>query len=352
MHVRTISFLCRKHWKFLIHTKIAYDLKVHRDLDSRSFGQGQGHIQKTCNIRVWSKKIYEESLEVHKIAHDLKVCHDHLLSVVLLVKMFTYVFSYNPITSSWKEFSKTSIYTATADEFDSSVMLTRPNVTFAAIRSGIVYLFLFVVLIAYILVFFRPLSVNSAKAFLIISTIYEITILAFLVLGKRKFKSQFRETFIEEKPSTCSGYKIAFLCITFGAVAFEMFGGIAGLMKAREFFCFLLFINKILQISVMITQSEFILHAMNKSFQTRAIQEKQLKVNRIFQCIFFMNILKWIVNTIIMGQKTDASFIQRQFYGKKYWDIIKYTIFSVNVFYRFLTSLEMYGLYRNTHIHV
>lgn len=165
------------------------------------------------------------------------------------------------------------------------------------------YSFLFVVVIAYILVFFRPLSVNSARAFLIISTIYEITVLVFLVLKKRKFKSQFRETFIEEKPSTCSGYKTAFLCITSGAVAFETFGGIDGLMKAKEFFCFLLFINKILQISVIITQSEFILHTMNTSFQTRAIQEKQLKVNRIFQCIFVMNISKWIVNTIIMGQK-------------------------------------------------
>lgn len=182
------------------------------------------------------------------------------------------------------------------------------------------YSFLFVVVIAYILVFFRPLSVNSARAFLIISTIYEITVLAFLVLGKRKFKSQFRETFIEEKPSTCSGYKKALLCITSGAVAFETFGGIDGLMKAKEFFCYLLFINKILQISVIITQSEFILHTMNTSFQTRAIQEKQLKVNRIFQCIFVMNISKWIVNTIIMGQKTDSKFIQRQFYGKKYWD--------------------------------
>lgn len=150
--------------------------------------------------------------------------------------MFANVFSYNPITSSWKEFSKTSIHTATADEFGSSVMHTRPNVTFAAIRSGIVYPFLFVVVIAYILVFFRPLSVNSAKAFLIISTINEVTVLAFLVLGKRKFKSQFRETFIEEKPSTCSEYKTAFLCITSGAVAFETFGGIAGLMKAWEFF--------------------------------------------------------------------------------------------------------------------
>lgn len=214
------------------------------------------------------------------------------------------------------------------------------------------YSFLFVVVIAYILVFFRPLSVNSARAFLIISTIYEITVLAFLVLKKRKFKSQFRETFIEEKPSTCSGYKKALLCITSGAVAFETFGGIDGLMKAKEFFCYLLFINKILQISVIITQSEFILHTMNTSFQTRAIQEKQLKVNRIFQCIFVMNISKWIVNTIIMGQKTDSKFIQRQFYGKKYWDIIEYTIFPVNVFYRFLTSLEMYGHYRNTNIHV
>lgn len=176
-------------------------------------------------------------LHMYRYIDSLRIKY-HLLSVVILVKMFANVFSYNPITSSWKEFSKTSIYTATADEFGSSVMHTRPNVTFAAIRSGIVYPFLFVVVIAYILVFFRPLSVNSAKAFLIISTINEVTVLAFLVLGKRKFKSQFRKTFIEEKPSTYSGYKTAFSCITSGAVAFEMFGGIAGLMKAREFFCF------------------------------------------------------------------------------------------------------------------
>lgn len=149
-------------------------------------------------------------LHMYRYIDSLRIKY-HLLSVVILVKMFANVFSYNPITSSWKEFSKTSIHTATADEFGSSVMHTRPNVTFAAIRSGIVYPFLFVVVIAYILVFSRPLSVNSAKAFLIISTINEATVLAFLVLGKRKFKSQFRETFIEEKPYTYSGYKT--LCI-------------------------------------------------------------------------------------------------------------------------------------------
>lgn len=38
-----------KYCKFLHHTKIAYDLRVCKDLESRSFGQG--HWQKKCKIR-------------------------------------------------------------------------------------------------------------------------------------------------------------------------------------------------------------------------------------------------------------------------------------------------------------
>lgn len=64
-----------------------------------------------------------------------------------------------------------------------------------------------------------------------------------------------------------------------------------------------------------------------------------------------MNISKWSVNTIIRGQEKDQLFIQRQFYGEKYWDIIKCTRFPVNIFYRFLTPIEMYGLYRHTSIY-
>lgn len=110
-------------------------------------------------------------------------------------------------------------------------------------------------------------------------------------------------------------------------------------MKAKEFFCFLLFINKILQVSVIFTQSEFILHTMNTSFQTRAIQEKQLKVNRIFQCIFVMNISKWIVNTIIIGQKTDSSFIQG--YNKIY-DISRQRILQISNIIRNVRALPKY----------
>ena len=63
-------FLMEKHWKFLLHTKIAYDLRVCHDLDPRSFGQGQGHWQKKCKERHW------KFLLSTKIAYDLGVCHD------------------------------------------------------------------------------------------------------------------------------------------------------------------------------------------------------------------------------------------------------------------------------------
>ena len=52
-----------KHWKFLLHTKIAYDLRVCHDLDPRSFGQGQGHWQKKCKIRVRSLSFLWRSIE-------------------------------------------------------------------------------------------------------------------------------------------------------------------------------------------------------------------------------------------------------------------------------------------------
>lgn len=136
--------------------------------------------------------------------------------------------------------------------------------------------------------------------------------------------------------------------ITSGAVAYETFGAIAGLMKAENIFCFLLLFNKILQTSVIIIQTEFILHMKNISFRPKRVQSKYFRANRIFLCIFVINIIRWLVDSIVMGHETDASAIQREFYGNVYWDTIEHTIFPVNVFYRFLTAMEMYELYRNT----
>lgn len=118
-------------------------------------------------------------------------------------------------------------------------------------------------------------------------------------------------------------------------------------MKAENIFCFLLLFNKILQTSVIIIQTEFILNMKNISFRPKRVQSKYFRANRIFLCIFVINIIRWLVDSIVMGHETDASAIQREFYGNVYWDTIEHTIFPVNVFYRFLTAMEMYELYRN-----
>lgn len=109
------------------------------------------------------------------------------------------------------------------------------------------------------------------------------------------------------------------------------------------------FVNKILQIAAIIIQTEFILHMKNITFRRRHVHVKYFRANRIFLCIFVMNILRWLVDSTFMKHKTNASFTQRQFYGELYWDTIDYTLFPVNVFYKFLQSMEMNEFYRNTY---
>lgn len=104
-------------------------------------------------------------LEVFTYIDSLRVEY-HLLSVVIIVKMFANVFSYDQITKfSEGNFQETFIDTETATEdTDSSVMRTRQTSTFDVIKSGIVY----------------------------------TTVLALLLFGKCKIKSHFHESFIKK----------------------------------------------------------------------------------------------------------------------------------------------------------
>lgn len=266
-----------------------------------------------------------------------------LLSVVIVVRMVVGIFSNESIQRNVGEnIQDISDETATNDELVSSEMLTRRLSATASLTCGIIFSLPFCT--AFTLTFLD--TVNSVDAFRIISTIYELEILALLLFGKWKFKSQFADIFIKDK--TFSKYNMTLIFITSGAVAYETFGAIAGLMKAENIFCFLLLFNKILQTSVIIIQTEFILHMKNISFRPKRVQSKYFRANRIFLCIFVINIIRWLVDSIVMGHETDASAIQREFYGNVYWDTIEHTIFPVNVFYRFLTAMEMYELYRNT----
>lgn len=99
------------------------------------------------------------------------------------------------------------------EELDSSEMLTRRTSANAAITCGIILSLPF--FISFLITYFK--TDNSVDLFRVISTIYEVEVLALLLFGKWKFKSQFDEKLIETTKS--STYRVLLVCITSGAVS-------------------------------------------------------------------------------------------------------------------------------------
>lgn len=224
-------------------------------------------------------------------------------------------------------------------------MLSRQTLILSVLKSRIAFSLPILMVFTYILVFFEASTVNSRNFFY---HQYNIRVNCIRSFAFSKIENQIPIS----RDSSKKYFQVDIRRHLYaGVVAFETFCEIAGLMKAKNVFCFILFLNKIVQISVIIIQSEFILYTKTISFQSRPVKDKYFRAGCIFFNISVMNIFKCIVDVIVMGQKTDASFIQKQFYEDMSWDIINYTIFPINVFNRFFTSIDLYGLYRNTNIH-
>lgn len=187
-----------------------------------------------------------------------------------------------------------------------------------------------------------------SKVYRIISTIFEIEFLALLLFEKRQFQVEFNEVWKKETPSPSSGYQMTLIVITSVVVGNETFGAIAGLTNAGNLFCFLLFFNKCFKIAVTVIQTGFILQVKNISYKPRQVRVKYFRVSRIFLCIFVMNISRWVFDSIVIGKTIDNVSIQREFYGEIYWKTISSALFPFSVFYRLLTAIEMYELYRHT----
>lgn len=65
------TLLMEKHWTFLLHIKIAYDLRVCHDFDPRSFWQVQGHWKKKVQKFVSGLYLsYGETLDVPTLHKD------------------------------------------------------------------------------------------------------------------------------------------------------------------------------------------------------------------------------------------------------------------------------------------
>ena len=270
-----------------------------------------------------------------------------LLSAALVVRMFVNVFSDNSVQShtNQEEPQETSLDRISNEESSSSEVLTRRTSTYLSLSSKVV------ISLPMLVMYIYSSSSESNSTHLtwqIISTVYEFQVLSLLLFGKWEFKRQFSETL--NKETTSCGYRVILIFVTAGTVAYVTFGGIAGLMNAKDPYSFLLFVKKIIQTIFIITQTLLILGIKNTSFRSSPVQVKYFRVNRIFLCIFTVNTLRWLVDSVAMGHPTDNTLHvrQRQFYGHVYWRTIENTIFPINVFYRFLTAIEMYELYRIT----
>lgn len=116
-------------------------------------------------------------------------------------------------------------------------------------------------------------------------------------------------------------------------------------MKTGIFFCFLLFLNKILQISVIVIQSELILYTKTTSFQSRPVQNKYFRTHHLFLTLLVMNISKWSVDTIITGQaKWRIIYTEAILWGKvlgyyKMYDISRQHILQISYINRNVRTL-------------
>eukprot|EP00105_Crassostrea_gigas_P041218 XP_019925366.1 PREDICTED: uncharacterized protein LOC109619544 [Crassostrea gigas] len=272
-----------------------------------------------------------------------------LLSVAIAVRMFVNIFhkssSLTFLCNEPSEIStKTKHQTTTNELSKSSQLLTGRISTIIAISSGIVLSLPFLMTLTF--AFVKP--ANIAKVFRIISIIFEVEFLALLIFGKRQFHVQYNKPMKKETPSSSSGYQVTLILITSVAVGYETFCGIAGLINAGNLFCFLLFLNKCLEIAVIMIQTGFILQIKHIFYKPRQMRVKYFRVSRIFLCIFVMNISRWMFDSIVFGHIIEIVSVEREFYGEIYWKTISSAIFPFSVFYRLLTAIEMYELYRLT----
>lgn len=107
-------------------------------------------------------------LNLHLSTYMNLLCIEyHLFSVVIVVKLFANVFSYDPVSiSSEEDLSETSSYTETTiEEFYSSVMLSWQTLKFSALKNSIVLSLAILMVITYILAFFGASHVNSWNGF-------------------------------------------------------------------------------------------------------------------------------------------------------------------------------------------
>ncbi|XP_061194324.1 uncharacterized protein LOC133202501 [Saccostrea echinata] len=178
---------------------------------------------------------------------------------------------------------------------------------------------------------------------------YDLLNLFLLCFGYRQFNLQFHEKL--DRHSEKIIYQPVLIFVTAGAIAYTTFGCIPGVMFLHQTAGRALLVDKSIQAINIIFQSMLILHVQTFCFKDAKVHVHVacIKVHNTFLCLFVMNIIHW--TSITFRKPNSTMSLEIAFYGEDYWRVIMHMTYPIILFYRFLTAIEMYELYRKTIIY-
>ncbi|XP_062566063.1 uncharacterized protein LOC134228424 [Saccostrea cucullata] len=274
-----------------------------------------------------------------------------LLSVAIAIKMFI-TFDFDPCLHTEESTRRLEDTCSCSDTENSSTtswnmveMQRRRNSFFLSIGSGIILSLPFAV--AYFLLGFN--NHNMPDIYRIIRIPYDLMVLFLLCFGYRQFNVQFHENLRRQRAKPINHPVLTF--VTAGAIAYTTFGCIAGIMFLHQSSGRALLADKIIQAIGILFQTKLILHVQTFVFKDATVRVTFFKVHSIFLCVFVMNIIHWTLTTFGSRKPKDTMHLEVDFYGEDYLRVIMQMMFPIMLFYRFLTAIEMYELYKKTDIY-
>ncbi|XP_048747387.2 uncharacterized protein LOC125659688 [Ostrea edulis] len=266
-----------------------------------------------------------------------------LLSVVVAIRMF--VMFNNVSGKETRQPSTHQVEPSSITSWETCPMQRCSTSVFVSIMSGI--LLSIPLMITKFLNNSNVLEFSSISR--VISITYNLEVLLLLCFAYIRFTTRFHETRNRQAMETT--HRPVLIFVTAGSMAYTTFGCIAGIMSSYQLLGRILLVDNICQSVVILFQTMLILHVQTFCLKDAYVHVTGTSVHNTFLCIFVMNTIYWILSAFSFGESDNLGVIQVGLYGKKYWGVILQTLFPIVLFYRFITSIEMYELYRKTIVH-
>ncbi|XP_048746279.1 uncharacterized protein LOC125658886 [Ostrea edulis] len=283
---------------------------------------------------------------IYKYAGPIKT-EFSLLSVVVVVRMFAIFDKDSCNETEASSTRQTSSCHSAEHEYSSSTSWKKCDMERRPISFSLSIVIGIILSLPYTIANVLP-SLDTST-YRVISLTYNSEMLLLLCIAYRQFKVQFQDN-CNRQTETIT-YHPVLIFVTAGAITYTTFGCIAGIMLSSQPIGRTLLVDKIIESIVILFQTILILHVQTFCLKKAYVRMTSSKVHHTFLCIFVMNTIHWTLSTFAFGQLSDARTIQKEFYGENYWRVIVNMMFPIMMFYRLITAIEMYELYKKTSIY-